>query len=102
MLRTLLTLLLAVFALAAQAAVDANQGNQAELETVKGVGPAIATRILDERKKSPFKDWADLMERVKGVGEGNATKFSANGLTVGGAAYKGTAPTAQAAKAPKK
>jgi competence protein ComEA len=56
-----------------------------------GIGP-LAGKILDERKKSSFKDWDDLVERVKGIGEANAAKLSAGGLTVGGAAYRGGAP----------
>ncbi len=79
-------------------AVDVNRATQAELEALTGVGPAIATKIMDERKKSSFKDWNDFIERVKGVGEGNAAKLSADGLTVAGATYKGVA-AAPAAKA---
>jgi competence protein ComEA len=98
MLKNLLTLLMALFAAAAFAAVDVNKATQAELEAVKGIGPGISGKILDERKKGSFKDWTDLVDRVKGVGEGNAAKFSAAGLTVGGASFKGTA----VAPAPKK
>ena len=94
MLKKLLATLLALFAAAAFAAVDANKATQAELESIKGIGPAIATKILDERKKGSFKDWNDMVERVKGVGEGNAAKFSTEGLTVNGAGFKGAAPAA--------
>ena len=72
--------------------------SQAELETVKGIGPAIAGKMLDERKKSPFKDWADMVARVKGVGEGNAAKFSTEGLTVNGQAFNKSAAAPAAAK----
>jgi len=89
MFKKFLAILAALFAAAAFAAVDVNKASQAELEAVKGLGPAIAGKILDERKKGAFKDWTDLVDRVKGVGEGNAAKFSAAGLTVGGAAFKG-------------
>ncbi len=98
MLKHLLALVMALFAAAAFAAVDVNKATQAELEAVKGIGPGISGKILDERKKGPFKDWTDLVDRVKGVGEGNAAKFSAAGLTVAGASFKGAA----AAPAPKK
>jgi competence protein ComEA len=99
MFKTLVAILMAFFAAVAfAAAVDVNKANQAELEAVKGIGPAIATKILDERKKAPFKDWNDMIERVKGVGESNAARFSAEGLTVNGAAFKGSAPAATAAK----
>ena len=92
MIKKILAAMLALFAAVAFAAVDANKATQAELEAVKGIGPSIATKILDERKKGSFKDWNDMVERVKGVGEGNAAKFSAEGLTVNGATFSGAAP----------
>jgi competence protein ComEA len=95
MIKFLVAAFAALFAAAAFAAVDVNKATQAELESVKGVGPAIAGKILDERKKGAFKDWADLVNRVDGVGETNAAKFSAEGMTVGGAAFKGAAPAAK-------
>jgi len=96
MIKKLLGALLALFAAAAFAAVDANTATQAELEAVKGVGPALSGKIIDERKKAPFKDWQDMITRVKGVGEHNSTKFSAAGLTVNGTAY--VAPPAKPSK----
>lgn len=94
MFKTLLATLLALFA-AAAFAVDANKATQAELEAVKGIGPSISAKILDERKKGAFKDWPDMVERVKGVGDTNAAKFSSEGLTVNGAGFKGAAPAAK-------
>ena len=91
MLRKLLIVLLTLIAGAAFAAVDANRATQAELESVKGIGPSIAGKIIDERKRGAFKSWDDMIERVNGIGEGNAAKFSAEGLTVGGAPFKGVA-----------
>ena len=88
MFKTLLATVLAFFAFAAFA-VDVNKATQAELEAVKGIGPVISAKILDERKKGVFKDWNDMVDRVKGVGEGNAAKFSAEGLTVNGGGFKG-------------
>ncbi|WP_418921686.1 ComEA family DNA-binding protein [Delftia tsuruhatensis] len=82
------------------AAVDVNKATEAELTTIKGIGPAMSARILAERKSSSFKDWPDFIERVKGVGESTATKFSAEGLTVNGSGYKNKAgkPAAKDAK----
>ncbi len=94
MIKKLLFALLALLAAAAFAAVDVNKADQAALETVKGIGPAISGKIIDERKKSPFKDWADLVGRVQGIGEGNAAKFSAEGLTVNGVPFR-SAPAAK-------
>ena len=102
--KAILTSALALLSAAAFAAVDVNKANQAELESIKGIGPSMSTKILDARKTGSFKDWIDLQARVKGVRVGNSAKFSADGLTVGGAAFSAAAvPAAPArtAKAPK-
>ncbi|MDE1950356.1 MAG: helix-hairpin-helix domain-containing protein [Burkholderiales bacterium] len=99
MLKKLLVLLFALFTAAAMAAaVDVNKATQAELESVKGVGPAISTRILEARKSGEFKDWSDLIGRVKGLGGKNAVKLSGAGLTVGGAAYTAAPVAARPAR----
>ncbi len=91
MLKKILAVLAMLYAVAAFAAVDVNKATAAELDGIKGIGPGISTKILDERKKGAFKDWTDFIERVKGVGEGNAAKFSAEGMTVNGSTFKGVA-----------
>jgi competence protein ComEA len=101
MFKTLIAAVLAFAAAAAMAAVDANKANQAELESIKGIGPAVSGRMLDERAKKPFADWSDMETRVKGVGPGNAAKFSAAGLTVNGASYTAAPKADKPAKAPK-
>lgn len=105
MIRNFLALLLAVFALNAFAAIDVNQASQAELETVKGIGPGLSAKIMKARQASSFKTWDDLVDRVSGVGPGNAARFSQAGLTVSGAAYSGSAAqpmkVAKASKADK-
>ena len=87
------------------AAVDVNSADQAQLETIKGIGPAMSARILAERKKSTFKDWSDLETRVAGIGDRNAEAFSQRGLTVGGATKTAVAspshPTKPATKVAK-
>ena len=98
MLKKLLALVAMLYAAASFAAVDVNKATAAELDGIKGIGPGISAKILDERKKGNFKDWTDFVERVKGVGEGNAVKFSNEGLTVNGAPFKAATP----APAPKK
>lgn len=75
------------------AQVDVNKADQAALDGIKGIGPAISKAIIEERKKGDFKDWSDLEKRVKGVGEKNSVKFSQAGLTVNGQA-KANAPAA--------
>ena len=101
MFRILIAFLIAAFAFAAQAAVDVNKATQAELETVKGIGPALSGKILDARKAGAFKDWTDLVDRVGGVGPGNAARFSQAGLTVNNTTYTvpAQAPAAKAVKA---
>ena len=100
MLKKILAIVAMLYASIAFAAVDVNKATAAELDGIKGIGPGISTKIIDERKKGNFKDWNDFIERVKGVGDGNAAKFSSEGMTVNGAGFKGAAaaPAAPAAK----
>ena len=101
MIRQLLIGLLAAVTFNAFAAVDANRATQADLETVKGIGPALSGKILDARKTGDFKNWNDLVDRVGGVGPGNAARFSQAGLTVAGAPFDTSAATPVPAKAAK-
>jgi competence protein ComEA len=70
----------------ALAAVNVNTASFDELQTISGIGPATAQRIVDERRKGPFKSLDDLQARVKGIGEARVRKMAAAGLTVGRAA----------------
>ena len=72
---------------AALADVDVNRATVAELDGVKGIGPALSSRILAERAKGRFDGWPGLIARVKGIGPAAAARLSAEGLTVDGAAY---------------
>jgi competence protein ComEA len=83
----------------AMAAVEVNKATEAELDGVKGIGPVTSKLIVSERKKGEFKSWQDLIDRVKGVGESSAAKFSAEGVTVNGQAYKAAAATKKDDKA---
>jgi competence protein ComEA len=91
MLKKILAIVAFLWASVAFAAVDVNKATAAELDAVKGIGPGTSKMILDARKKGDFKDWADFVARVKGIGETRAAKLSAEGLTVGGAPYKAAA-----------
>jgi competence protein ComEA len=102
MFRILIAFVIAAFAFAAQAAVDANKATQAELETVKGIGPGLSGKILDARKAGAFKDWNDLVDRVGGVGPGNAARFSQAGLTVNNSTYSASAAPAAPERKPAK
>ena len=69
-------------------AVEANIANRAQLEQLRHIGPPLADAILLARDKDgAFKDWTDLMARVRGIRDAKAGKLSEAGLTVGGAAY---------------
>jgi competence protein ComEA len=82
------------------AQVDVNKADAAALDSVKGVGPAMSKKIIDERAKGgEFKDWADFQKRVKGVGEKNGAKLSAAGLQVNGKSKDGAAMATKPADA---
>ena len=104
MLKKILALLAMLYAAASFAAVDVNKATAADLDGIKGIGPVMSKRIIDERKKGDFKNWDDLMVRVKGIASPTAAKYSAGGLTVNGADYKNPAlaRNEKAAKAEKK
>jgi competence protein ComEA len=95
--------LLALMTAASFAAVDVNKATMADLDSIKGIGPATSAKVLDERKAAPFKDWADLIQRVPGIGDKRAATLSTEGLTVNGEAFKPMAkPLAEKKSADKK
>jgi len=96
MLKQWLTLFAALSLTGAFAMVDVNQATEAELDGIKGVGPATSRLIVDERKKSEFRNWADLIGRVKGMGQKSAARLSGQGMTVNGVAYEAGKPDANA------
>ncbi|CAB3763955.1 ComEA family DNA-binding protein [Paraburkholderia solisilvae] len=82
----------------AYAVVDVNTANEDALRTIKGIGPAKAKSILDEREAhGPFKDGPDLAKRVKGMGGHTVERLQAEGLAVGASAPVGAASGAQSA-----
>jgi competence protein ComEA len=95
MLKNIIAIVLALYAAAAFAAVDVNKASLAELEAVKGIGPVAAAKILDERKKGSFKDWGDVMQRMRGIKEARAARLSEAGLTVNGEAFHASAAVAK-------
>jgi competence protein ComEA len=97
MFKRFLAALLTLLAFSASA-VEVNTASQAQLESIKGIGPAVSSSILAERKKGHFKDWNDLVTRVKGVGATSAAGYSAAGLTVNAAPYSGAAGNPPAAR----
>jgi len=74
-------------AAASVVSVDANAAPAAELERVRGIGPALASRIVAARSTGgQFRDTDDFRRRVRGVGEANLRRMLASGLVLGGAA----------------
>lgn len=65
-------------------ALDINQANEAELDSFKGMGPALSAKVLQARAQGPFSSWADLTQRVSGMGPQKLQRFSQQGLTVNG------------------
>jgi competence protein ComEA len=71
-------------AASAFAAVDINTASQAELETVKGIGPAKAKAIVEYREKNGAFKSVDDLANVKGLGKASVAKLK-NDLTVAAA-----------------
>jgi competence protein ComEA len=83
------------------APVEVNLATEAQLDSVRGVGPATTARILAARSSAAFKDWDDLIARVPGIGTGTAKKLSAEGLMVNGEGFAGVRPTSGQAPQPR-
>ncbi|MFJ1301457.1 ComEA family DNA-binding protein [Pseudomonadota bacterium AL_CKDN230030165-1A_HGKHYDSX7] len=89
-------------------ALDVNQADASQLQTMRGIGPSMAQRILTERDRNgPFATLEALRERVRGIGEKKLQSLREAGLSAGagqsmpagaatGAAPSGTAGSASA------
>ena len=59
----------------ALAPLDINTADVESLQTLNGIGPALAQRIIDYRDKNgPFRSLEDLLQ-VKGIGESTLEGF---------------------------
>ncbi len=87
----------------AWAAVDVNTAGEDALVGIKGIGPARAKAILDERTAhGPFKSAEDLASRVKGMGGHTVERLQREGLAIGAApAARAAVPVAGQAAPPK-
>lgn len=76
--------LLLILSMPASALVDLNSATRAELEAIKGIGPAKAQAIMTYREKNgAFKHVEDLA-RVKGFGTATVNKLKRQ-FTIAGA-----------------
>ncbi|MDD4882779.1 MAG: ComEA family DNA-binding protein [Gallionellaceae bacterium] len=74
--KLLIGFILFVFsAISAFAAVNLNTATQAELEAVKGIGPAKAKAIITYREKSGGFKSVDELAKVKGFGKASVAKL---------------------------
>ena len=80
--------LCAMWLCASSHALEINQANAAELDSLRGMGPALSTKVLQAREQRPFESWRDVMKRVSGFGPAKAQQFSDQGLKVNGQALK--------------
>jgi competence protein ComEA len=75
--------MLLAFTGGAFAGVNINTANQADLETLQGIGPAKAKAIVEYRKKNGSFKSPDDLEKVKGIGPAIMKKVRKD-VTVGG------------------
>ena len=81
------------------ATININTANEAELQTLSGIGPSKAKAIVEYRKQNGnFKTTAEI-KNVKGIGDGIFNKISAEINVAGTSAKAAPKPaTATAAK----
>ena len=85
----------------ALAVVNINTATEAELQTLKGIGPTRAKAIVDYRTKhGPFKTVDDL-EKVPGIGPATMKQIHSE-VTVSGAAKTDTPTKSKVGESAKK
>ncbi|OZI65666.1 ComEA family DNA-binding protein [Bordetella genomosp. 1] len=71
-------------------AIDVNRADAQQLQTVRGIGPQMAGRIVTERDRNgPFASLEALRERVRGIGEKKLQALRDAGLSAGAAGGAG-------------
>ena len=86
--RRVLGVLGALCVMGAAQALELNRASEAELDGLRGMGPALNRQVRLARAQHAFTDWADFQARVAGVGAAKARAFSEQGLTVNGQPYR--------------
>lgn len=84
------------------AAVDINHATELDLDSIKGIGPSTARKIVTQRQLKRFDSWQDFIQRVPGIGEKKAQRMSENGLTVNGQRFGASTASPPVAIAPRK
>lgn len=74
----------AAWAQVASPSVEINTASEAELDSVRGIGPDLNARIRAQRDQRPFADWTDFIARIKPMGPARARQLSDAGLRVAG------------------
>ncbi len=64
--------------------IEINTATEADLDSLRGLGPAHTRRILAARQDGAFASWADLQRRVRGMGPTQARLLCEQGLRVAG------------------
>ena len=91
--KTAAVLVAGLFSGLSWAQIELNKASEIDLDSLKGVGPSLTRQVLNERQKGAFTNWADVMQRIKGIGTQKAASLSEQGLRVQGQLYAPSAPT---------
>ena len=62
------------------AEIDVNTASASELQSIKGIGPKTAQKIVDYRTEHGDFSSIDSVTRVKGIGAKTLAKMKASGL----------------------
>ena len=60
---------------AAQALVNINKANAAELESIRGIGPMLAERVIKDREANGRYERLEDLVRVPGIGQAKLEKI---------------------------
>ena len=91
--RAIAAALLGLSCAGASLALDVNTATRDELQTIRGVGPALSARIVEARRAGRFTDLEDLKTRVRGIGDANLRRMREAGLRVGPTGRADAVPT---------